>query len=128
MLKMMQQISNKYGHSCTPGFNFSDVHFLLAEMETRLLTLQNKKKKSLRRFACFLSGSKKTERISIYSTQSEGYLPSEFTLGAADFSTNFQAFMENYSKRNNTFFNVHLLCKKHFIDCFLVLSLVFEKY
>ena len=27
-----------------------------------------------------------------------------------------------------TFLNVHLLCKKHFIDCLFVLSVVFEKY
>ena len=27
-----------------------------------------------------------------------------------------------------TFTNVHLLCRKHFIDCLFVLSVVFEKY
>ena len=27
-----------------------------------------------------------------------------------------------------TFLNVHLLCRKHFIDCLFVLSVVFEKY
>ena len=51
---------------------------------------------------------------------------SEFILEVADFSKNFQAFLENYSKENNTL-NVHLLRKKHFIDCFFMLSVVFEK-
>ena len=30
--------------------------------------------------------------------------------------------------KKTTFLNVHLLCKKHFIYCLFVLSVVFEKY
>ena len=30
--------------------------------------------------------------------------------------------------KKKTFLNVHLRCKKHFIDCFFVLSVVFENY
>ena len=66
-------------------------------------------------------------RISIHLSQSEDASSrSEFILEAADFSKNFQGFLENYGKE--MFLNVHLLCKKHFTDCFFVLSVVFEKY
>ena len=54
------------------------------------------------------------------------FLPSGFMLKVAEFLKNVQAFLENYGKKL-TFLNVHLLCKKHFIDCFFVLSVVFEK-
>ena len=67
-------------------------------------------------------------RISIHLPENEDVSSrSELILEAADFSRKFQGFLENYGKEI-TFLNVHLLCKKRFIVCFFVSSVIFEKY
>ena len=89
--------------SRTPRFNFSDIHFAKLEL-TRLLRLQNGKKKCLRYFYAFkvVVGWVIAMRITIHLLQIEVIL-SEFKLETADFSENFQAFLENYGKEENSF-------------------------
>ena len=100
--------------------------------KTRLLRLRNGREKSLRRFVCFWSGWT-AESNEIFLEDRHPFITKWghfFLQNSYSKQQNFLRIFKHSWKttiKKTTFLNVHLLCKKHFIDCYFVLSEVFEK-